>query len=116
MPLVQVVIVLIVAPDKRKEIMQTFKAMLGPIRRLQGCLGCNCYVDIESENNILFIEEWRTREALDSHLQSNHFGVLVGAMKLLTQEPVIRFNTIESTAGASPGQEKLREALRVSQR
>jgi quinol monooxygenase YgiN len=98
--MINTTIKLTVPPEKRKEIIQTFKAILGQIRCSEGCLGCNCYVDIEAENNILFIEEWRTREALDSHLQSNHFGVLVGAMKLLTQEPVIRFNTIESTAGA----------------
>jgi quinol monooxygenase YgiN len=98
--MIDATIKLTVPPDKRKEIIQTFKAMLGPIRRLQGCTGCNCYVDIEAENNIFFMEEWSTREALDSHLKSHDFGVLIGAMKLLTQEPVIRFNTIESTTGA----------------
>lgn len=87
-------------PEKRKEIIQTFKAMLGPIRHSEGCLSCNCYVDIEAENHIFFKEEWSTREELDSHLKSNHFGVLVGVMKLLTQEPVIRFNTIAATEEA----------------
>ncbi|MGK2905192.1 MAG: putative quinol monooxygenase [Desulfuromonadales bacterium] len=91
---------LTVPPEKRKEMIQTFKAILGPIRRSEGCLGCNCYVDIEDNNKIFFKEEWNTREDLDSHLKSNYLGVLVGAMKLLTQEPVIRFKTIESEAGA----------------
>ena len=98
--MIDATIKLTVPPEKRKEIIQTFKAILGPIRRSEGCLSCNCYVDVEAENNIFFKEEWNTREDLDFHLQSNHFGVLAGAMKLLTQEPVIRFNTIESTAGA----------------
>jgi quinol monooxygenase YgiN len=98
--MIDATIKLTVPPEKRKEIIQTFKAILGPIRRSEGCLGCNCYVDIEAENNIFFKEEWNTREDLDFHLKSNYFGVLVGAMELLTQEPVIRFNTIESTAGS----------------
>ena len=89
-----------VPPEKRKEILQTLKAILAPIRREQGCIGCNCYIDVESEDIIFFKEEWKTREDLDTHLRSVHFGVLIGAMKLLNKEPDIRFNTIASTAGA----------------
>ena len=87
-------------PGKRKEVLQTFKALLGPIRREQGCVGCNCYLDLEGEEVILFTEEWGSREELDTHLRSVHFGVLIGVMKLLTTGAAIRFNTIASTAGA----------------
>jgi quinol monooxygenase YgiN len=89
-----------VPPEKRKEVLQTLKAILGPIRREQGCISCNCYVDLEAENIVFFKEEWKTSEDLDTHLRSAHFGVLIGAMKLLNEEPDIRFNTIASTAGA----------------
>jgi quinol monooxygenase YgiN len=89
-----------VSPEKRKEVLQTFKAILGPIRREQGCISCNCYVDVEVENIIVFKEEWKTREDLDTHLRSVHFGVLIGVMKLLNKEPDFRFNTIASTVGA----------------
>jgi len=87
-------------PEKRKEVLQTFKAILGPIRREQGCISCNCYVDVEAENTIFFKEEWKSSEDLDAHLRSAHFGILIGAMKLLNKEPDIRFNTIASTTGA----------------
>jgi len=89
-----------VPSEKRKEVLQTFKALLGPIRHEQGCLSCNCYVDVETENIIFFKEEWKTSEDLDTHLRSVHFGVLSGVMKLLNKEPDIRFNTIAFTAGA----------------
>jgi len=89
-----------VPPEKRKELLQTFKAILGPIRGEQGCLRCNCYVDIEAENLFFFYEEWQSREDLDAHLRSAQFGVLVGAMSLLKIEPEIRINSIASTAGA----------------
>jgi len=91
---------LTVSPEKRKEVLQTFKAILGRIRHEKGCISCNCYVDVESENIIFFIEEWMTRDDLGTHLRSVHFSVLIGAMKLLNKEPDIRFNTIASTAGA----------------
>jgi quinol monooxygenase YgiN len=98
--MVDATIKITVPPEKRKEVLQTFKAILGPIRREQGCISCNCYVDVEAENIIVFKEEWKTSEDLDTHLRSVHFGVLIGVMKLLNKEPDFRFNTIASTAGA----------------
>jgi quinol monooxygenase YgiN len=56
-------------------------------------------VDVE-DDRVLFIEEgWKTKEDLENHLRSDHFGILNGAMRLLRVEPDIRFNTIASTAG-----------------
>ncbi|HTP05126.1 MAG TPA: antibiotic biosynthesis monooxygenase family protein [Nitrospirota bacterium] len=89
-----------VPTEKRIEILQTFKSILGSIRREQGCLSCNCYVDLEAENIIFFKEEWKSKEDLDAHLRSGHFSVLIGAMKLLNKEPEFRFDTIASSAGA----------------
>jgi quinol monooxygenase YgiN len=98
--MIDAIIKITVVPEKRKELLQTLQALLGPIRREQGCVSCNCYVDVEAENNIYYKEEWNIREDLDTHLRSVHFGVLIGAMKLLNKEPDIRINTIASTAGA----------------
>jgi quinol monooxygenase YgiN len=88
-----------VPAEKRKEILQTVKAILGPIRRECGCISCNCYADVEDESVLHFEEEWKTREDLDNHLRSDSFAVLNGAMRLLHVEPDISFNTIASTAG-----------------
>ena len=98
--MIEATIKLTLPPEKRKEVLQTLTAILGPIRREHGCIRCNCYVDVEAENNIYFREEWKNSEELDTHLRSVHFGVLIGAMKLLNTEPEISFNTIASTAGA----------------
>lgn len=88
-----------VPPEKWKEILQTFKAIMGPIRSEQGCMSCNCYVDAEADKTILFKNEWTTKETLEGHLKSVNFSILIGAMKLLDKEPNIRFNTITSTVG-----------------
>jgi len=98
--MIETTIKIMVPPEKRKEVLQTLKAILGPIRREQGCLSCNCYVDVESENVIFFKEEWKTSEDLDTHLRSVHFGVLIGTMKLINKEPDIRFSTIATIVGA----------------
>ena len=41
---------------------------------------------MEDENELSIFEEWDTRQNLNSHLKSDLFGVLRGAMNLL-QEP-----------------------------
>jgi len=89
-----------VPAGKRKEVLQTVKAILGPIRRERGCISCNCYVDVEDEGIFFFKEDWKTREDLDNHLKTDRFAVLIGAMSLLNAEPEIRFDTVESIAGA----------------
>jgi quinol monooxygenase YgiN len=98
--MIDATIKLTVSNEKRKEVLQTIMEILDPIRREKGCISCNCYVDVESENTFFFKAEWRTGADLDTHLRSAHFGVLIGAMRLLSQDPEIRFNTIASTVGA----------------
>jgi quinol monooxygenase YgiN len=98
--MVETSIKMTVPAEKRKEVLQTVKAILGPIRRERGCISCNCYMDVENENILFFEEEWKNREDLEKHLGSDHFGVLNGAMSLLDIEPDIKFNTIASTAGS----------------
>lgn len=88
-----------VPPEKRKEVLQTFKAIIAPIRREHGCISCNCYVDIETENNLLLVNEWESGEDLNTHLRSVNFGVLIGAMDMLAKKPDFRFDTIASSAG-----------------
>ena len=97
--MIETIIKMTVPVEKLKEVLQTVKAILAPIRRERGCISCNCYVDVEDENVLFFEEEWKTRKDLKNHLRSDHFGVLNGAMRMLLVEPDIRFNTITSTAG-----------------
>jgi len=97
--MIEATIKMTVPAEKRKEVLQTVKAILGPIRRERGCISCHCYADVEDESVFFFEEVWKTREDLEDHLRSDHFSVLNGAMRLLRAEPDIRFNTIVSTVG-----------------
>lgn len=92
--MIETAIKIMAPPEKREELMQTFKAILDPIRQEKGCNSCHCYVDLEDENLFYIREEWTTQRNLDAHLRSPLFSVLSGAMRLLNQEPEISFNSI----------------------
>jgi quinol monooxygenase YgiN len=96
--MIDVTIKMTVPPPKREEILQTIKAILASIRLEPGCLSCNCYVDVEMDSNFCFAEKWRNRKDMEAHLRSAHFGILLGAMSLLEENPEIRFDTISATA------------------
>ncbi len=83
-----------VPADKHNEVIQAISDLLAPIRNEKDCLSCYCYLDVEAENVVVFEQEWKTNEALATHLRSAHFKVLLGAMKLLLIEPEIKLNTI----------------------
>ena len=83
-----------VAPENRKEFLQTLHLLIGRIRHEKGCVRYNVYQDVENENAFILIEEWETQADLDKHLRSDRFGVLLGALKLLSDTPEIKFNML----------------------
>ena len=72
--------------EKRKELSQTIALLISTIRTEKGCQRCDFYQSMENENELSLIEEWDTEGNLRSHLKSERFRVLRGAMNLL-QEP-----------------------------
>jgi quinol monooxygenase YgiN len=84
--MVMVIIRMKVLVEKRKELSQTIASLIGSLRTEKGCLRCDFSRSIEDENELCILEEWDTRKNLNSHLKSERFKVLRGAMNLL-QEP-----------------------------
>jgi quinol monooxygenase YgiN len=84
--MVMVTIRMKVLAEKRKELSQTIVSLIGSLRTEKGCLRCEFCQGMENENELRILEEWDTQENLNSHLKSERFRVLRGAMNLL-QEP-----------------------------
>ena len=75
-----------VLAEKRKELSQTIASLIGSLRTEKGCRRGDFYQSMENENELCILQEWDTRKNLNSHLKSERFRVLRGAMSLL-QEP-----------------------------
>ena len=85
--------------EKRLELSQTIASLSGSIRTEKGCNRFDFCHTAEDENRLVLLEEWDTKENLITHLRSEHFKVLRGAMNLL-QEPYEKtFYTVSRPAG-----------------
>lgn len=75
------------------ELSQTVASLCASTRMDKGCKSCEFCQGIEDENRLVLLEEWDTQESLSRHLNSEHFKVLRGAMKLLKEPFEITLHT-----------------------
>jgi quinol monooxygenase YgiN len=95
-----------VLPEKQKELVQTLLSMVGTMEMETGCLSYALYCNMEDQNLLNLLEEWQTRKALNQHLRSDIFGVLLGTKSLLIEPHGIHIYTI----GQSEGMEAVHSA------
>jgi quinol monooxygenase YgiN len=97
--MILVIIRMKVLAEKRIELSQTMASLCSCIRMEKGCNRCDFCCSVEDEYRFFLLEEWDTRENLVTHLKSEHFKILRGAMNLL-QEPYERvFYVVSNAAG-----------------
>ena len=83
-----------VPSEKRMELSQTITSLSGSMRMEKGCRRCDFCRSIEDENRLFLLEEWDTQMNLMTHLKSDHFSVLRGAMNLLKEPYEMMFLTV----------------------
>eukprot|EP01027_Heterolobosea_sp_BB2_P028310 GEZU01044528.1.p1 GENE.GEZU01044528.1~~GEZU01044528.1.p1 ORF type:complete len:146 (-),score=11.74 GEZU01044528.1:243-680(-) len=81
---------LIVKEGKLDEIRPIVEELVRETRKEPGCIRYQCISSIENPLQLFFHEEWESSEALDKHMQSEHFQRALPAFgALLEQPPVI---------------------------
>ena len=91
--MILVIIRMKVLSEKRMELSQAIASLSGSIGMEKGCQRCDFCRSSEDENRLFLLEEWDTRENLNSHLKSERFRVLRGAMTLLQEPYEMMFHT-----------------------
>ena len=88
-----------VLAEKRKELSHAIALPIDSLRTEKGCRRCDFYRSMEDENELCILEEWDTRKNLNSHLKSERFRVLRGAMSLLQEPYKMMVHTVLHPAG-----------------
>lgn len=88
---------------KRKELSQAIASLTSSIVKTEeGCRRCDFFYGMEDKNALCLLEEWDSREDLETHLNSECFKVLRGAMSLLDEPCNIVSYSSFSQAGMEP--------------
>ena len=72
-----------VEPYQRHELMQMFKETSQADQLPRGCLERRVYEEAHSPTNLLLVEQWSDKAAMNSYLSSDQFRALIGAVKVL---------------------------------
>jgi quinol monooxygenase YgiN len=90
----------IVAPaGKRGEVVAVLLGLKGPAEVSRGCVACQLYQDLEDPNALTCIQQWDTRENLESHLRSERFRRLIPYIETSVEKPEVAFSAIRKIQG-----------------
>lgn len=63
--------------DKLEEAIKLYGELVDATRKEEGCISYELYQDKQDESILTFIEEWKSKQALDEHMRSEHFTRIV---------------------------------------
>ena len=90
----------LVVPQKRTaEVLKILRSLLGPTNAHPGCASCEIYRDALDDRVFLYVEEWGSREQLESHIRSDHYRRLLAVMEVASEWPEIRYDTVSERQG-----------------
>lgn len=81
------------------EIIGILRGLIEPTRVETGCVSCGLYNDLHDENEIIWVEEWRTQADLDRHLRSPQYRRILAVFDMSSGQPDIRFSTVVEVKG-----------------
>jgi quinol monooxygenase YgiN len=103
-----------IKPYKPDEFVNSIHSFLRTIRKEKGCLDFSVYQDSEKENTYILVGEWKTRQAMEKHFQSNEFELLIGAARVLGETFSMKIAEVSKTGGLELARELIESQQRKS--
>ncbi len=96
---IQAAITIIVAPEKRNEILKSMRSIVGPTQVQQGCIDCHVLIDAVDPNLLTLSQTWQTRADLERHVRSDQYRTVLAIIESSQEAPEVVFHTISKTEG-----------------
>ena len=84
---------------KLDEALEILGSIMQRTRFESGCVSCNVYRDVDSDNGVMIEEIWKNEKDLARHLRSDEYQKVLFVAEMASAPPEIRFYTIQRTAG-----------------
>ena len=88
-----------VTPEKRGQILEIFRSMIGPTTVQPGCRHCDLLVSTQDDDLLVLLEKWESQETLNQHIKTDEFRNVLVAMDKAYALPQINFYKAESCEG-----------------
>ena len=80
------------APGRREEMLGAVTRMAAAAKSDDGCVSYGFYADVTRPEDVLGVEVWRDKAALDAHLTHDHTAEFVSTVpSLVAGEPIMHF-------------------------
>jgi quinol monooxygenase YgiN len=86
-------------PNKHKEFLQTLIGLVGLFRKEKGCIKYDFSYDTQNISHFNIASEWETMGAVEEHFKGKYFGVYLGAIQVLCEEPDVKITYGQITLG-----------------
>jgi quinol monooxygenase YgiN len=87
---------------RREELVRVAHAVARASRAEEGCISYRVYEDTEMPNEFVFVEEWESGEALESHFRTPHIAEFMSSISgAIVGPPDVRFHDIASSRDLS---------------
>ena len=73
--------------------------VIGPTKVQPGCISCRFYQDVNNPDYVFLVEEWKTREALDHHVKSEQYRIILSLVDSSEKPPGLKIYTISKIEG-----------------
>ena len=78
-------------PGLESKVRKELEYMVEETQKEPGCINYDLHINMEDPGVFLFHENWQSKEALESHMQTPHFLNLVAiAPEMLDEEPDVQ--------------------------
>ena len=88
-----------VAPHDRANAIKTMQISVGPTKVRKGCVTCKLYTHVDNDDELLLIQKWESREALERFVNSPEYNLILEGMELSIEQPILEFHDVISTSG-----------------
>lgn len=82
--------------DRVAEYLSLANAMLAPSRAEEPCITYDFYTKPEDQTQLVFVEEWKSREGLEAHFNMPHFTEFKTKTADLVEKATIRIYAVNS--------------------
>jgi quinol monooxygenase YgiN len=86
-------------PERRAHVLEILRSIQGKVATQRGCAAYRIYQEDGPDAAIVLVERWDTQAALEAHLRSERFRLVLGALELAASLPDVCFDHVSSSEG-----------------